>query len=239
MDEIQRHAILKAIPLVGALCATAGSIDAIAYILYGKIFIANMTGNTVLFAVSVAQRNWHEAMLRIGVVIAYLVGILLSHAVLRRLLQNRLRSERLVVLGIELIVLIALALSAPPEGLRLPLLAALAVAMGMQNNAFLRIGPLRINTTFITGDLENLGEALAESETPGKRAGTRARMAIFFTTWIAYVGGALVGGFGAFEAHANALWFPAALVAVASGLVFHRSAQPLGRVSAKRSSVQA
>lgn len=233
MDEIRRRAIVAAIPLTGALCATAGSIDAIAYILFGKIFIANMTGNTVLFAVSVALHNWYEASLRIGVVVAYLVGVFVSHAVLRRIALGSVRSERLIVLAVEFVVLVALALTSPPEGLRLPLLALLAVAMGMQNNAFMRIGPLRINTTFVTGDLENLGEALAEARTPGKRAETRARMAIFLTTWIAYAVGALVGGYGASKVHANAMWFPAALVAVASVLVFHRSARPMDPSPAK------
>ena len=55
MADSQRRTILAAVPLVGTLCAIAGAVDVIAYLLFGKIFIANMTGNTVLFAASVVN----------------------------------------------------------------------------------------------------------------------------------------------------------------------------------------
>ena len=71
MPDSRRRQVQAAIPLVATLCMMAGAIDAIAYILFGKIFIANMTGNTVLFAASVAVRDWGEAALRIGVVFAF------------------------------------------------------------------------------------------------------------------------------------------------------------------------
>ncbi len=77
MTDSRKRQILAAIPLVATLCMTAGAVDVIAYILFGKIFIANMTGNTVLFAASVVLHNWGEAALRIGVVIAFVGGFCL------------------------------------------------------------------------------------------------------------------------------------------------------------------
>ncbi len=85
-----------------------------------------------------------------------------------------------MTLAIEFCVLGWLALTPHPDTLRTVLLLVLAFAMGMQNNAFQRIGPIKLNTVFITGDLENLGEAIAESGEPKKRAEGRRRSAVFF-----------------------------------------------------------
>jgi uncharacterized membrane protein YoaK (UPF0700 family) len=220
---IQIGAILEAVPLTGTLCAIGGAVDAIAYLRFGQIFIANMTGNTVLFAASVLLHNWQEASLRIGVVFAFLLGITVAHAGLHRLVSGDVHRGRLIVLSIEFVVLAALALVAPSDVLRILLLVVLAVALGMQNNAFHKIGPIRLNTAFITGDLENLGEAIVDVESPSKRRESRLRLAVFLTTWIAYALGALLGAYGAVHLADKALWLPAALVLLAVAMVWKSS----------------
>jgi uncharacterized membrane protein YoaK (UPF0700 family) len=225
MVDSRKRTILAAIPQVATLCMIAGAVDVIAYIRFGKIFIANMTGNTVLFAASVVLRNWHEAALRIGIVFAFLTGILLAEAVLRRLTAGREQQRRLITLAIEFGVLSCLALTPHPDTLRIVLLLVLAFAMGMQNNAFQRIGPIKLNTVFISGDLENLGEAVAEAEDREKRAEGRRRSAVFLTTWIAYGTGALLGAYGALHLKEKALWIPAALVVLAAAMVMRLPAR--------------
>jgi uncharacterized membrane protein YoaK (UPF0700 family) len=225
MIDSRRRAIVAAIPLVATLCMVAGSVDVIAYILFGKIFIANMTGNTVLFAASVVLHNWSEAALRIGVVAAFVAGILIAHAVLRRLTAGRERRRELITLTIEFGVLSWLALTPHPDTLRIVLLIVLAIAMGMQNNAFRQIGPVKLSTAFISGDLENLGEAIAESGEPEKGAEGRRRSAVFFTTWFAYGVGALIGAYGALHLREKTLWIPAGLVVIAAVIVMRSRPQ--------------
>ena len=225
MADSRRREIQAAIPLVATLCMVAGSIDVIAYILFGKIFIANMTGNTVLFAASVVVRDWSQAALRIGVVITFVAGIIIAETVLRRLTTGRERQRELFTLAIELGVLSWLAVTPHPDTLRIVLLLVLAFSMGLQNNAFQKIGPIKLNTAFITGDLENLGEAIAEAEQTTKRAEGRRRTAVFFTTWIAYGVGAVIGAYGALNLRERALWIPAGLVMVAAMLVMRSPAQ--------------
>jgi uncharacterized membrane protein YoaK (UPF0700 family) len=225
MIDARRRTIVAAIPLVATLCMVAGSVDVIAYILFGKIFIANMTGNTVLFAASVVLRNWSEAALRLGVVVTFVAGIIIAETVLRRLTTGRERRRQLITLGIEFGVLSWLALTPHPDMLRIFLLLVLAFSMGMQNNAFQRIGPIKLNTAFITGDLESLGEAIAEAEETKKRAEGRRRTAVFFTTWIAYGAGALIGAYGALDLKEKALWIPAGLVVLAAIMVMRSRPQ--------------
>jgi uncharacterized membrane protein YoaK (UPF0700 family) len=225
MADPQRRSIVAAIPLVATLCMIAGAVDVIAYILFGKIFIANMTGNTVLFAASVVLHDWSEAALRIGVVVTFVAGIIIAETVLRRLTTRRERQRRLITLAIEFSVLSWLALT-PHLDIRIALLLVLAFSMGMQNNAFQRIGLNKVNTAFITGDLENLGEAIAEYGEPEKRADGLRRSAVFFTTWIAYGIGALIGAFGALALKEKALWIPAGLAIVAAAMVMRSRPEP-------------
>jgi uncharacterized membrane protein YoaK (UPF0700 family) len=226
MADSRGQSIAAAIPLVATLCMIAGAVDVIAYILFGKIFIANMTGNTVLFAASVVLRNWSEAALRFGVVITFVAGIIIAETVLRRLTTGRERRRELITLALEFGVLSWLALAPHPD-IRIVLLLVLACAMGMQNNAFHRIGPIKLNTAFITGDLEDLGEAIVEYGEPEKRGEGRRRSAVFFTTWIAYGLGALIGAYGALALKEKALWIPAGFVLVAAVMVVRSHPEPL------------
>ena len=217
VDTPERRAP-SAIPLTAILCAAAGAVDAIAYLRLGKIFVGNMTGNTVLFAASILAHDWKEAGLRIGVVIAFIAGILLAHSALHKWMFERERRTRLAALAVEFVLLGALACVSHAHTLRVVLLVLLALALGLQNDAFRNIGGLKVNTSFITGDLENLGSALAGSKKPGERKQARRRVAVFFTTWIAYGVGALVGAAGALHFAEKALWIPAGLVLAAAAI---------------------
>jgi|SRR5665213_1996840 len=99
------------------------------------------------------------------------------------------------------------------------LLLLLAFALAMQTNAFRQIGPVRLNTSFMSGDLENLGEAITDSEAPGARKEARFRTAVFLSTWIAYAIGALMGAYGASHFAEKALWIPAGFVVLAVAIV--------------------
>jgi uncharacterized membrane protein YoaK (UPF0700 family) len=223
--DTRTPAVATAIPLIGTLCATAGAIDVIAYLLFGNIFIANMTGNTVLFAASAIRRDWGEAALRIGVVIAFLFGIFIARALLRKWTSGHQRATRLTALGIEFALLVLLVSTSHPHTVHVELLVLLAFALGIQNDAFRNLGGIQLNTSFITGDLESLGAALANFEDPAKRQHARRRVSVFFTTWVGYGLGALVGALGASHFAHNALWIPAGLAIVAAVLVLQSPAQ--------------
>jgi uncharacterized membrane protein YoaK (UPF0700 family) len=219
MTEPRTHPVRAAIMLTAVMCATAGAIDVIAYLIYEKIFIANMTGNTVLFAASALQQKWGEAALRIGVILSFLCGIFITRAGLRKLAASLEKRTRLVALAIEFILLITLVLVPYPHSARVALLVLLAFALGAQNDAFRNISGIRLNTAFITGDLEDLGAAPADSKDSDHREQSRKRAAIFFTTWTAYAAGALLGAYGAFHLREKALLIPAGLVVIAAALV--------------------
>lgn len=99
----------RAIPLIWLLCAVAGSVDVAAYLLCGRVFVANMTGNTVLLAISLFQRELGKAALRGGLVASFLAGVILAR-LLARIGGNRVtKTQRIFVLGVESLVLLILA----------------------------------------------------------------------------------------------------------------------------------
>lgn len=225
MTHSRRRAILAAIPLAGTLCAIAGAVDIIAYLLFGKIFVANMTGNTALFAASVLTHDWRQAAIRFGVVIAFVAGIAVAHLGMRKLTLGREHEMRLVTLAIEFVLLSTLTFAPHPDLVRAGLLLLLAFALAMQTNAFRQIGPVKLNTSFISGDLENLGEAITDSEGPSARTEARLRTAVFISTWIAYAIGALLGAYGAWHFAERALWIPAGFVVLAAAFVIRSPSQ--------------
>jgi uncharacterized membrane protein YoaK (UPF0700 family) len=67
------------------------------------------------------------------------------------------------------------------------LLLILAVLLGVQNGAFRFIGGFHLNTTFVTGDLELLGEAIVD------RLNTMPKVTAFLLSWVGYLSGGLLG----------------------------------------------
>ncbi|HEX6771436.1 MAG TPA: YoaK family protein [Acidobacteriaceae bacterium] len=183
---------IRAIPLICLLCATAGSIDAIAYLLWGQVFVANMTGNTVLLAISLLTHQFGKAALRGGLVAAFVAGVVISRLLARHAGERVTKSQRVAVLALQSLVLLLLSWKGAAADARL-LLVLLAVILGVQNGAFRYIGGFHLNTTFITGDLELLGEAIVDPRNP------MPKVSAFLLSWVGYAGGGLLGALGAQE----------------------------------------
>ncbi|MGB9418121.1 MAG: DUF1275 family protein [Acidobacteriaceae bacterium] len=206
------QSIARAIPLICLLCGVAGCVDAAAYLLCGQVFVANMTGGTVLLAISLLQGNMAEAALRGGLVVAFLVGVVVARLLARIAGQRLTKRQRISVLGVESIVLLMLAWKSSGAHTHL-LLLLLGCILGVQNAAFRSIGGLHLNTTFITGDLELLGEAITESRDSLPRASA------FLLSWVAYAGGALLGALGARDLPQHAFLLPMILAVAAMAAV--------------------
>lgn len=188
--QVAEKPAIRAIPLICLLCAIAGSVDATAYLLCGQVFVANMTGNTVLFAISLLQRELSTAALRGGLVVAFLAGVIVARLLARTAGQRVTKRQRICVLGIQVLLLLLLAWRSTGIHTHL-LLLLLACMLGTQNGAFQYIGGIHLNTTFVTGDLEKLGEAMTDTHD------TLTRASAFLLSWIGYAGGAVLGALGA------------------------------------------
>lgn len=211
-NQVVEKPAIHAIPLICLLCAIAGSVDATAYLLCGQVFVANMTGNTVLFAISLLQRELTAAALRGSLVLTFLAGVVVARLLAKKTGQRATKRQRILVLGIQAFVLLLLAWRSTETHMQ-PLLLVLAGMLGTQNASFQYIGGIHLNTTFITGDLEKLAEAVTDT----LRSLTTA--SAFLSSWIGYASGAILGALGAKEFPHHAFLVPLILTTASAAAV--------------------
>jgi uncharacterized membrane protein YoaK (UPF0700 family) len=183
------------------LAIIAGYADTVGYLRYGA-FAGLMTGNTILLGIDIARLELHDALLHAIIIAAFLGGVLIARGLLRFScpIWGALTAAAAFFVGCGFV---------DRDGAA-PLLA---FAMGMQNAAANRFGGVNLNTVFITGNLQKLGEGIVAWLWPPRykpRESTEG-VAIYGLVWLAYMLGAALGAAGhAFLAYP--LLLPAAVL---------------------------
>lgn len=211
------------------LSAASGALDAISFIVFGKVFSAFMTGNLVFLGLGAADAfaPGGPDLGRVCIVlVAFSAGVFAAARLTRRARRAHggtgLTRSLGVVLGIELVFLGGwLAVEGEPSSAAATLLAVVAaLAMGMQTSA---IGSLEIKgvfTTAATGTLVNLSREAAD------RRVTQADPARMARVLVGLVLGALGGGLLLVHAHPLAAALPPLLTVLALTLVTARAPTP-------------
>ena len=168
------------------LALIAGLSDGLGWLQTG-LFAAQMTGNTALLGVALAERHWHSAGEKATAILCFFLGTLISRLLLRPKLGPR-RGKVLAVMAATAAVVVAAFLPKPVNVL------VLGAALGAQNAAFSTFGGQNINTSFISGDLQKLAQAMTKRLT-GRRLvdGERIVLGAVPSLWLAYVAGAALG----------------------------------------------
>jgi uncharacterized membrane protein YoaK (UPF0700 family) len=198
------HAAARDVRVV-LLTLTTGAVDAVTFLLLGKVFSSVITGNLVLLGVSAATRASSEAI-HGGVALAgYAAGVAVGARLAARGEDHDATWPRsvTVTLAVELCVLAAFCVGwelsggRPHDGALLVLLVLTASAMGMQSAAVRELG--HMSSTYLTSTLTGIVAALATGKLPeamGRSVGAIAAIVV----------GALAGGILAEQAYA---WLPA------------------------------
>jgi uncharacterized membrane protein YoaK (UPF0700 family) len=165
--------------LAAALAFSAGFADSQSYLNW-HLFGANMTGNTVLFGIAATTGNLSQAAAVFEPIVAFVAGCGIATIFLGTS-QNVCFLIEAAILGVS-----AFTEQSPGQ------LVLISLAMGVQNATVNTFGSVRANTSFITGNYERLGQAVARIAT-GK-AGTNERKTLIVVTplVISYAIGAAV-----------------------------------------------
>ncbi|HEX6471775.1 MAG TPA: YoaK family protein [Streptosporangiaceae bacterium] len=203
-------------PFLPGLALVAATTDAINFLGLGRVFTANMTGNTVLLGVGVASGD-HTAALRSATALG---GFLLGTAV-GAAIGGQGRSFA-TALGVELGVIIAwyawwaAAGSAPRYGY----VALSGVAMGIQSGAVTRLRVPGVSTTFITGTMTSFSVQLVDRllrRRPAPPGSTQPLRAVVLPC---YVAGAFAGGYAFHFLGSGAVIVPLGVLAVLTAAAF-------------------
>ncbi|HXJ54820.1 MAG TPA: YoaK family protein [Burkholderiales bacterium] len=202
--------------LLLALTFSAGYVDALSYLGLGRVFTANMTGNTVLLGIAIAQLN-SEAAVRSTLALA---GFL-SGAVPAAWIVERDRSESpwprpvTVALSLEGMILAVFAVGwrlADQLPASVPILVVLsALAMGVQSAAAHRLEVSGVTTTVLTGTLINLAARLMGRGRPRNRPVFRRSM-LLAGVWAIYFAGAAIAAVVLARSEALASALPPGLI---------------------------
>jgi uncharacterized membrane protein YoaK (UPF0700 family) len=193
------------------LTGAAGYVDAVSYLLLGRVFTANMTGNTVLLGLALARGETgsilHTLLALVGFVVGGAAGAWIAH---RGRHHDSWPRGVTIALGVECVLLTALA-GARPAVVALQVLLA-SVAMGIQSAAARRLDVFGVATTFVTGTLTSLVSLIARHGVLASATGHGKRF--LAGVWGVYVAGAMAAGLATNGFGDDALLVPAALVAV-------------------------
>lgn len=193
--------------LLGAwLLALAGFIDAIAFTVLQGSFVAFMSGNTTIFAVSMARGNWGLLWGAALLIALFFLGCVAGAALTRW----AGRHARTAVLWTVCVLLVLCAMLAHP--LALPIgVVLLALVGGLMNSALAPHSNVTVGVTYITGTLVKAAHQLvAGFATPQRWA-----WLVPFGFWLMFMLGALCGAIAFYSWNAGALWVAAAAALVA------------------------
>jgi uncharacterized membrane protein YoaK (UPF0700 family) len=168
--------------LLWLLAVLAGAVDARGIALLHDIFLAFMSGNTTMLAMSIARQDWLQARL-IGMVIGtFVVGAAAGQVVADRSGRWRLP----VVIGL-VAMLLCVPLFAPEYSVE-----ALTFAMGALNAAMQHAGGAAVSITFVTGALVRFGQGLGGLLRGGSQGALWLAQAVPWTGLVAGAAGATV-----------------------------------------------
>ena len=197
----------------GALLALAGGyLDAYTYVGHGHVFANTMTGNVVLLAIGLLREDWVLAGGHLAPLLPFAVGIWVAQWIRLR----GFRDPYITVLVLEMGILAGL--SFMPNGTRdLWITTSVAFAASLQVQTFRTVAGYNYSSTYTTGNLRSLSEALFDRLThPTGRVEAKAKARVFGAICLGFFGGAALGGWVTARVGNPALWVEVGILGVVS-----------------------
>jgi uncharacterized membrane protein YoaK (UPF0700 family) len=189
------------IALACALSAVAGYVDGIGFLHLGGLFVSFMSGNSTRMGVSFAEGHFRAAAEAFALIVLFVLGAGCGSLIV----LGRGRLSQCQVLFVEgvLLVLAGLCHAYSLENLAV---AAIVLAMGLENAVFQIEGGSGLGLTYVTGALVKVGQLLAASVTGGKRFAWVPNLLL----WAALVAGSAGGALVYYRVGLASIWLAAA-----------------------------
>ena len=198
------------VALACALSALAGYVDGIGFLHLGGLFVSFMSGNSTRMGVSLAEGHWLDAAAALGLIALFVAGA----AVGSLIVLGRGAHRQPWVLLAEALLLGAAALCYH-FGLSNFAVAAIVLAMGLENAVFQIDGGAGLGLTYVTGALVKVGQHVAAALTGGARWAWAPNLLL----WAALVAGSAGGALGYIWINLAAIWFAAGMALALSSIV--------------------
>ena len=193
----------RGVLLAASLSALAGFVDAVGFMTLGGFFVSFMSGNLTRLGVGAATGRWDQAALAAGLIGLFVLGVIAGALAARRAGEGR----RSAVLAVEAALLLAAA-GLCAAGWNGPGMAAVVLAMGVENAVFQRQGDVGVGLTYMTGTLVRMGQRIATALS----GGPRWEWVPFLLLWTGLTAGGALGAAAFLRWGLLTLWFACAVV---------------------------
>ena len=185
--------------IAGILSISGGLQDAYTYMYRGKVFANAQTGNIVLLAQNLVDRNWSVALRYFSPLLFFALGVAAAECIHMRYQKAQRIHWRQLVLAIEILLLFAVGFF--PNEMDLLANAMVSFACAMQVQAFRKVNGYAFASTMCIGNLRSGMESLcAYGKTKDKKilrkSGNYFGIIFLFAVGAA-LGGHMIGYIGA------------------------------------------
>jgi uncharacterized membrane protein YoaK (UPF0700 family) len=196
--------------LACALSALAGYVDGIGFIHLGGLFVSFMSGNSTRMGVSLADGHWYDAAQALGLIALFVTGAAFGSLIV----LGRCANRQPWLLLVEALLLAAAGVC-DALGFAQAAIAAIVLAMGLENAVFQIDGGAGLGLTYVTGALVKAGQLIAAALSGGARWGWLPNLLL----WAALVTGSLCGALAYHWLHLAAIWFAAGAALAVSAIL--------------------
>lgn len=206
------------------LVTAGGFLDGYTYVGHGHVFTNAMTGNVVLLGIEILRFQRHEALNHLTPLLTFAVGVWAAKALHRRAADRGNPNPYAAVLLWEIAILFVvswLPVSCPD----VVITTCVVFAASMQVQTFRTVRGHTYTSTFTTGNLRNLSEAIFDWVTHPeikRQSGSKAR--IFAIICTCFLVGATAGAYATNKIGNHALWVELVLLILALERVRIRTA---------------
>jgi uncharacterized membrane protein YoaK (UPF0700 family) len=198
------------VTLACALSALAGYVDGIGFLHLGGLFVSFMSGNSTRLGVSLADRHWRDAADAFGLIALFVIGAAAGCLIVLGCRTNR---QPWVLMAEAL--LLAFAALCYAFGLPTVAIAAIVLAMGLENAVFQTDGGAGLGLTYVTSTLVKVGELAAAALKGGPRWDWVPNLLLR----AALVAGSVAGATAYHWINLAAIWFAAGAALAMSAIV--------------------
>jgi len=185
--------------IAGILSVSGGLQDAYTYMYRGKVFANAQTGNIVLLAQNLVDRNWQAALRYFSPLLFFALGVAMAECIRMRYQKAQKIHWRQLVLVTEIVLLFAVGFF--PNDIDLLANAMVSFACAMQVQAFRKVNGYAFASTMCIGNLRSGMESLcAYGKTKDKKILRKSGYyfgIIFLFAVGAALGGHMIGYIGA------------------------------------------
>ena len=203
--------------IAGILSISGGLQDAYTYMYRGKVFANAQTGNIVLLAQNLVDRNWSVALRYFSPLLFFALGVAAAECIHMRYQKAQRIHWRQLVLAIEILLLFAVGFF--PNEMDLLANAMVSFACAMQVQAFRKVNGYAFASTMCIGNMRSGMDSLC-SWVLNRNPAALKKSLYYWGIILLFALGAGLGSLTLDLCGAKAIWLSCLLLAVSFCLMF-------------------